>query len=831
MHDSNGHPGERKTISLLGTQFWWRGLTTDAIRWVRACAPCDRARAGRLFHNTQKELHPLPIHGPFYRWGVDLAGPFLASELGHKYVMVCVDHFTKYVVFVPLSAKTSAETARAFLTHVIAPFGAPADVVTDQGGEFKGAFEELLRRCMIDHRETSASHPQADGLAERNVQTCKRALEKHVMEQGEVSRWDEALPWIQLGHNCSKHGSTGFRPYTLVYGVEPVVPPAVKVRFDAPVDFDDPEAASSSLLQRSVAMRKHVVVACGNLEAAQKRDTLRYAKVRSGGYLPMIQSFEVDDFVYLKREDKRGLDMVAQPTILQVQEVRDLGVLTLRGRCGETVSVNVSSVAPCHLPHINPAIDPTLARPSLKKMCQECQLSDKEVMLLCDGCGRGWHLSCVRPELRAIPVGAWICTPCLGQGVTEASVRERQAAAARPEDAERRPAGWQEGGGAPTQPDAFTGLRRPSRAVVPVPAAQPPADDAATSRSQRLLDEAQRLHHRRIAKAFGSEKFKGTLVFQAPGPKDYPLTRATPLFWVDYDDDDCEEMGLASAKPLLISESLAMGAQVRTVSRMRADKRAEQAPPRQSVRKGSGRARKHVGAAVHALSEVPAEGFLPRLPATWSLATGAEVTAAAFQLGVRLPAEDAARLASRLAARVPTPVLPIDRASACVAVLARNIYLPCLMSTTGLVPCGSLKTAFSQERVVLHSAAVTTYAETLQPRLLQRLQATCAPDCVVALCPVADMADLALPLANRFAAGMVAALVPYSFFSRAPASRLVRLEQWAADSLLHLCPVAGEEAGTIVSVWVIVFAHQWAVRRLLRPEVVLTPTLRFPAMN
>lgn len=146
-------------------------------------------------------------------------------------------------------------------------------------------------------------------------------------------------------------------------------------------------------------------------------------------------------------------------------------------------------------------------------------------------------------------------------------------------------------------------------------------------------------------------------------------------------------------------------------------------------------------------------------------------------------------------------------------------------------PCPVLKSAFKQRRVTLHTAAVTTYADALQPGLLQRWLATCAPDCVVALCPVGAMADLVLPLAARFAAGMTAALVPYTFFSEAPASRLTRLDQWAAESRLHLCPVRGPEAGTIVSVWVVVFTHQWAVRRLLRPDVVLTPTLKFPVGN
>ena len=53
-------------------------------------------------------------------------------------------------------------------------------------------------------------------------------------------------------------------------------------------------------------------------------------------------------------------------------------------------------------------------------------------MLLCDGCGTGWHLYCLRPPLKAVPAGTWLCPRCLEVGVTAPQVdaqvlRERAA--------------------------------------------------------------------------------------------------------------------------------------------------------------------------------------------------------------------------------------------------------------------------------------------------------------------------------------------------------------------------------------------------------------------
>jgi len=46
--------------------------------------------------------------------------------------------------------------------------------------------------------------------------------------------------------------------------------------------------------------------------------------------------------------------------------------------------------------------------------CEQCK-SDKhgEVMLLCDSCNKGWHIYCLSPPLKHIPLGNWYCLECL----------------------------------------------------------------------------------------------------------------------------------------------------------------------------------------------------------------------------------------------------------------------------------------------------------------------------------------------------------------------------------------------------------------------------------
>ena len=93
------------------------------------------------------------------------------------------------------------------MAQIIARFGAPAEVLTDRGAEWDEDFAMLLQQCFIDHRRTSAGRPQTDGLAERAVQTLKRAL-RRMCEQHNDGSWEKHLPWITLGYRCSRQASS-----------------------------------------------------------------------------------------------------------------------------------------------------------------------------------------------------------------------------------------------------------------------------------------------------------------------------------------------------------------------------------------------------------------------------------------------------------------------------------------------------------------------------------------------------------------------------------------------------------------------------------------------
>ena len=91
----------------------------------------------------------------------------------------------------------------------------------------------------MTHRVTSRDNPQADGLAERMVQTLKQSLRRCLLDQTWGLPWDEILPYVAMGYRISKQRSTGYSPYFLLYGREPIFPSTIQHLDEGEID-DDP---------------------------------------------------------------------------------------------------------------------------------------------------------------------------------------------------------------------------------------------------------------------------------------------------------------------------------------------------------------------------------------------------------------------------------------------------------------------------------------------------------------------------------------------------------------------------------------------------------------
>jgi hypothetical protein len=86
-----------------------------------------------------------------YCWSLDFARPLPLTVRHNIYVLVMVEHFSKWIELVPSSNKSNEGVVYAFPNRMLSHFGAPAEVLTDQGMEFQGEFQVLCDKALIDH--------------------------------------------------------------------------------------------------------------------------------------------------------------------------------------------------------------------------------------------------------------------------------------------------------------------------------------------------------------------------------------------------------------------------------------------------------------------------------------------------------------------------------------------------------------------------------------------------------------------------------------------------------------------------------------------------------
>ncbi|KAL0198817.1 hypothetical protein M9458_007357, partial [Cirrhinus mrigala] len=55
----SGHPGSKRTLSLLQTRYWWPSMRRDTIRYVQSCSVCAMSNSPRML--PTEKLVPLPI--------------------------------------------------------------------------------------------------------------------------------------------------------------------------------------------------------------------------------------------------------------------------------------------------------------------------------------------------------------------------------------------------------------------------------------------------------------------------------------------------------------------------------------------------------------------------------------------------------------------------------------------------------------------------------------------------------------------------------------------------------------------------------------------------
>ena len=99
-------------------------------------------------------------------------------------------------------------------------YGFPAKLHADQGRNCESSVVKELCKCTgITQTHTTPYHPQGNGTTERFNRTLMDML--GTLEPHLKPRWHEYVVAMTHAYNCTRHDSTGYTPYYLMFGRHP----------------------------------------------------------------------------------------------------------------------------------------------------------------------------------------------------------------------------------------------------------------------------------------------------------------------------------------------------------------------------------------------------------------------------------------------------------------------------------------------------------------------------------------------------------------------------------------------------------------------------------
>ena len=220
LHMNMIHLGADRTLQLIRERFYWPGMEEEVRYFISNLCTCAGQKKPPI--QGQAPLLPIITSSPLEVVGVDFLH-LEKSSGGFEYMLLLTDHFIRYTQTYPTKNKAAKTASNHLYNDFIPRFGIPSKILHDQGGEFENdLFKNLANLLGIQNLRTTPYHPQTNGLTERMNQTVLSIL--RTLPEKCKSSWKNHLSKVIYAYNCTRHKSTGYSPYNLMFGRKPRLP-------------------------------------------------------------------------------------------------------------------------------------------------------------------------------------------------------------------------------------------------------------------------------------------------------------------------------------------------------------------------------------------------------------------------------------------------------------------------------------------------------------------------------------------------------------------------------------------------------------------------------
>ena len=220
-HDNMGHLGMERTTSLLRDRFYWPSMIEDIEHHIRSCPHCLRFKT----QPEKTELNPIIATRPLELVHIDyltIEAPEGSKSDKDINVLVITDHFTRYAQAHITPSQKAHVVAKTLWEHFFVHYGFPEKILSDQGRNFESVLiSELCELTQIKKLRTTPYRPEGNGSCERFNRTLISML--GTLPADFKSKWPEHISTLTYAYNCTRSNATGFSPYYLLYGRQPLL--------------------------------------------------------------------------------------------------------------------------------------------------------------------------------------------------------------------------------------------------------------------------------------------------------------------------------------------------------------------------------------------------------------------------------------------------------------------------------------------------------------------------------------------------------------------------------------------------------------------------------
>jgi hypothetical protein len=251
----SGHALSRK---IIRTGYYWMTMESDCAKYVQRCHKCQIH--GDVLRAPPKELQVMTSPWPFAAWGMDVIGTITPkASNGHRFILVAIDYFTKWVEAATFASVTKKVVARFVRNNILSRYGTPEILITDNANNLNNnLMTEVCTEFNIKHQNSTTYRPQMNGAVEAANKNLKKIIRKMTDTHKD---WHEKLFFALMAYRTTVRTSTGATPYSLVYGNEAVLPaeveiPSLRVLIES--KLDDSEWIQSRLDQLTLLDEKRM---------------------------------------------------------------------------------------------------------------------------------------------------------------------------------------------------------------------------------------------------------------------------------------------------------------------------------------------------------------------------------------------------------------------------------------------------------------------------------------------------------------------------------------------------------------------------------------------